>query len=209
VGTIACVELDDATTAIDIRPLDADVWPALEELFREGGDPRWCWCQYWRLRSKDFAASRVPELRERLRTAAAGDVAPGLVALRAGRAVGWVSLGPRTDFERIERSRVIPRVDAKPAWSIVCFAVSRTARGEGVGAALLDAAVAFASGHGVATLEAYPVDLPEGAELSAEAAFTGTLAMFERAGFRVVSETGSSAGGHPRVVVRRELATSR
>jgi GNAT superfamily N-acetyltransferase len=161
------------------------------------------------MRSRDFAASRVPELRERLRAAADADPAPGLVALREGRAVGWVSLGPRAAFERIERSRVIPRIDAKPVWAIVCFAVARSVRGEGVGAALLDAAVAFASEHGAAMLEAYPVDLPDGAALSAEAAFTGTLRMFERAGFQVVSETASSAGGFARVVVRRDLATSR
>jgi GNAT superfamily N-acetyltransferase len=188
-----------------IVPLTPDVWPALSEMFRVLPDTKWCWCQFWRLRSKDFAASRVPELRERLQAAAADDPAPGLVALRDGLAVGWVSLGPRCEFERIERSRVIPRVDDAPVWSIVCFAVSRAARGGGLGASLLDAAVAFASRHRVATVEAYPVDLPEGAELNAEAAFTGTRAMFERAGFRVVAGTASSAGGHPRVVVRRSI----
>jgi GNAT superfamily N-acetyltransferase len=119
-----------------------------------------------------------------------------------------VSLGPRAAFERIERSRVIPRVDDAPAWSVVCFAVAASARGEGVGAALLEAAVAFASANGATTIEAYPVDLPAGDTLPAEAAFTGTLAMFERMGFQVVSETASSAGGHPRVVVCRDLATS-
>jgi GNAT superfamily N-acetyltransferase len=191
--------------AVRIEPLTAATWPVLETLFRKGGDPRWCWCQYWRLRSKDFAASRVPELRHRLRAAADGPVAPGLVALRDGAAVGWVSLGPRETFERIERSRVIPRVDDAPVWSIVCFAVDASARGEGVGAALLDAAVSHATSNGAAILEAYPVDLPTGGALPAESAFTGTLAMFERAGFTVVADTTSSAGGHPRVVVRREI----
>ena len=190
---------------VRIEPLAADTWPALEAFFRQGRDPRWCWCQYWRLRSKDFAALGVPQLRDRLRTAAEGPRAPGLVALRDGAAVGWVGVGPRADFERIERSRVIARVDETPSWSVVCFAVAESARGEGVGAALLDAAVAFASANGGMTIEAYPVDLPAGATLPAEAAFTGTLAMFERAGFRVVSETASSAGGHPRVVVRCDL----
>lgn len=188
-----------------IEPLTADTWPALETFFREGGDPRWCWCQYWRLRSKDLAASRVSQLRDRLRSAAQGPRPPGLVALRDAAAVGWVSLGPRGDFERIERSRVIPRLDEAPVWSVVCFAVSRSARGKGVGAALLDAAVSFAAANGASIVEAYPVDLPAGATLPAEAAFTGTLAMFERAGFSVVSDTSSSAAGFPRVVVRREF----
>ena len=193
--------------ALHIEPLSSTTWLALEAFFREGGDPRWCWCQYWRLRAKDFAASRVPQLRDRLRAAADGPLPPGLVALREDRAVGWVSLGPRLDFERIERSRVIPRVDDVPVWSIVCFAVSRTARGEGVGAALLEAAVNLAAVRGATILEAYPVALPPGSALDPEAAFTGTLAMFERAGFRVAAETGSSAGGFSRVVVRRELGT--
>lgn len=192
---------------LSILPLTPELWESFAADFSRVPTFNWCWCQYWRLRSKDFGASRVPELRERLRAAAARDPAPGLVALRDGRAVGWVSLGPRAEFERIERSRVIPRVDDAPVWSIVCFAVSRAARGEGVAAALLEAAVAFASERGVTSLEAYPVALPNGAGLSAEAAYTGTLSMFERAGFRVVSSTASTAGGYPRVVVRRDLAT--
>ncbi|MGH2465744.1 MAG: hypothetical protein ACRDGI_09820 [Candidatus Limnocylindrales bacterium] len=31
---------------LDIRPLTGDTWPALAALFEEGGDPKWCWCQY-------------------------------------------------------------------------------------------------------------------------------------------------------------------
>jgi hypothetical protein len=30
--------------AVRIEPLTDATWPALETLFREGGDPRWCWC---------------------------------------------------------------------------------------------------------------------------------------------------------------------
>lgn len=166
---------------------------------------------YWRLRAKDFSGRKVGELREGLRgltnRAAAGDgPAPGLVALRdEGTAIGWVSLGPREDYERLERSRTIPRLDEAAVWSIVCFAVSRDARGEGVGAALLDAAVDWARDRGGSILEAYPVDVPSHAALPADAAFTGTTRMFERAGFERVADTASTAGGFPRVIVRRRL----
>ena len=88
-------------TAVEVRPLTGKTWDALAELFREGGDPRWCWCQFWRVRSKDFAALKVPQLRERLHDQASSKQPPGLVAFDGDRAVGWVSLGPRTDFERI------------------------------------------------------------------------------------------------------------
>ena len=194
---------------VEIVPLTSEGFPDLAALFKEGGDPRWCWCQYWRLRSKDFAAEKVPELRERLRDLADRDPAPGLVALDGdgpgARAVGWVSLGPRTDFERIVRSRVIPTIDDRPVWSIVCFAVTRSARGTGIGSALLSAAIDYAAAHGATTLEAYPV-LPVKGTFNPDAAFTGTLPMFERAGFVVVADRASDPSAtFQRVVVRRDL----
>jgi ribosomal protein S18 acetylase RimI-like enzyme len=190
-----------------IEPLTSTSWDALAELFREGGDPRWCWCQYWRLRSKDFSAAKVPQLRDRLLEQATSAQPPGLVAFDGDRAVGWVSLGPRSDFERVERSRVIPRVDDRPVWSIVCFAVSASARGQGVARALLEGAIDHARERGAEALEAYPVTIDEGDPIHPEAAFTGTLPMFERAGFRVVADRASDPSSrHQRVVVRKDLS---
>lgn len=192
---------------VEVRPLTGERWDALEALFREGGDPRWCWCQYWRLRSKDFSAAKVPQLRERLHDQAGSGQPPGLVAFDGERAVGWVSLGPRADFERIERSRVIPRVDDKPVWSITCFAVSESARGRGVARALLDGAIDYARERGADALEAYPVAIDAGEPIHPEAAFTGTLPMFERAGFRVVADRASDPSSRQqRVVVRKDLS---
>ena len=192
--------------AFDVRPLTGKTWDALAELFREGGDPRWCWCQHWRLRSKDMAAAKVPQLRERLHDQALSTQPPGLVAFDGDRAVGWVSLGPRADFERIVRSKVIPTIDDRPVWSIVCFAVSATARGRGVARALLKAAIDYARERGAVGLEAYPVAVGAGERIHPDAAYTGTLPMFERAGFRVVADRASDPSSrHQRVVVRRGL----
>lgn len=194
---------------LEIRPLTGETWDALAALFREGGDPRWCWCQHWRLRSRDMTAAKVPELRGRLRAQAESDQPPGLVAFDGDRAVGWVSLGPRTDFERIVRSRVIPKIDDRPVWSIVCFAVSETARGQGVARALLEGAIEHARARGARALEAYPVKLDGPEPIHPDAAFTGTLPMFERAGFRVVADRASDPSSErQRVVVRRELTRS-
>jgi GNAT superfamily N-acetyltransferase len=193
-------------TDVLIEPLDAERWPALEAMFREGGDPRWCWCQFWRLRSKDFSALKVPQLRDRLHDQAGSDEAPGLVAFDGDRAVGWVSLGPRTDFERIVRSKVIPAIDDQPVWSIVCFAVSSSARGQGVARTLLEAAVGHARSQGAEVLEAYPVRLGDADAIHPDAAFTGTLPMFERAGFTIVADRASDpSSSHQRVVVRKSL----
>jgi GNAT superfamily N-acetyltransferase len=196
---------------VRIEPLTASTWDALASFFMEGGDPRWCWCQFQRMRSKDMSAAKVPELRERLHDQALSDQPPGLVAFEGERAVGWVSLGPRSDFERIVRSRVIPKIDDRPVWSIVCFAVSPTVRGRGVARALLEGAIDYAHGRGAEALEAYPARVPttdDGApgEIHPNAAFTGTVPLFEQAGFSVVAERASDpSSSNQRVVVRREL----
>jgi len=194
------------TEPVRVEPLTDETFEALAALFREGGDPRMCWCQFWRLRSKDFAPLKVPQLRERLHEQAQSEQPPGLVAFEGDRAVGWTSVGPRDAYQRIVHSKVIPLIDDRPVWSIVCFAVSQTARHRGVARALLDGAVAYARSRGATALEAYPLDLAPGERINANTAYTGTLSMFERAGFRVVADKASDpSSSKPRVVVRLEL----
>ncbi|MCU0484208.1 MAG: GNAT family N-acetyltransferase [Chloroflexi bacterium] len=146
--------------------------------------------------------------RERLRALVDAGPPPGLVALEHGRAVGWVSLGPRSDFERIERSRVIPRVQGPAPWAIVCFVVAADSRRRRIASALLAAAVEHARAAGAPAVEGYPVDPPDGPEgrLRDTGAYVGTRSMFARAGFRLAAPTTSHSAGVPRVVMRLDLA---
>lgn len=193
-----------ALIKLDVHPLTRERWDDLTTLFGEGGDPKWCWCMYWRLRARDFSLSSAAANREGLQALADADPAPGLVAYSDGRLVGWVGLGPRSDFERLERSKLLPRLDDRPAWSIVCFVVSRRARGRGVARALLAAAVEYARAHGAPAIEAYPA-ATEGRRIASAAAYTGTASMFAAAGFGQVRPSESVTGGVPRVIVRLEL----
>ncbi|HEY3073434.1 MAG TPA: GNAT family N-acetyltransferase [Candidatus Limnocylindrales bacterium] len=192
------------TDEVRIEPLRPANFPALAALFNQGGDPRWCFCTFWRLRSKDWAASSPSRNRSMLRNLASRDPAPGLVALRDGHAIGWVGLGPREDFERLEHSRVRPRLDDLPVWSVVCFVVSKSARGEGLARRLLDAAVAYARDHGAPGIEAYPV-APDGEQIDAAKAYTGVLSMFGDASFREVREVESPTATVRRTIVRLDL----
>ncbi|HEY6057483.1 MAG TPA: GNAT family N-acetyltransferase [Candidatus Limnocylindrales bacterium] len=189
---------------IEVHPLDDSRWVDLTALFDEGGDPRWCSCMYWRLRARDFAASTSAQNRDGLRRLAGRQPAPGLVAYDGGRAVGWIGLGPREDFERLERSTLLGRVDDRAVWSIVCFVVARSRRGRGIARTLLDAAIDFAASRGAEALEAYPADTAS-RRISAAAAYTGTLPMFEQAGFDVVRMSDSVTDGARRAIVRRAL----
>ena len=193
---------------LEIQPLTPDRLPDLASLFNQGGDPKWCWCAFFRVRSMDFATATPAGNRRVLEGAveatAAEDRAPGLVAYRDGEAVGWVSVGPRDDYERLQHSKVLGPVDEKPVWSIVCFVVARAARGQGVARAMLDAAIDYAREHGATLVEAYPVET-DGERVPAAQAFKGTLGMFERAGFEVVERRRANSASAPRPIVRRSI----
>jgi predicted GNAT family acetyltransferase len=81
---------------------------------------------------------------------------------------------------------------------VVCFWIPRSERGKGVANELVNGAVARARERGARVLEAYPVEA--GGRQPAANLFTGTLAMFLRAGFREVERPRGA-----QLVVRLDL----
>jgi GNAT superfamily N-acetyltransferase len=190
---------------VNIVPASPQLWPQIAELFAAGGDPKWCWCQFWRKPGSNWSNTSADENRTDLEGLVEGDPSPGLVALRDGGAVGWVGLGPRDAFPRLARSRTLPQLPGDRIWAVNCFVVARTARRSGIASALLAAAVEYARDHGAGLVEGYPVNTG-GTRISSASVYTGTLGMFERAGFeRVADSTSKASAGTPRVVVRRAL----
>lgn len=173
----------------DVAPVTPERWDDLVALFGfDRGAYSGCWCMWWRQSAKEYERDRGAANRRSMRSIVTEGAEPGLLAYRDGEPVGWVSLGPRDAFGRLDRSRVLGRVDEEEVWSIVCFYIHRGHRRGGVGKALLRGAIEHAAARGARWLEAYPVDLAAatGKKASAEL-FTGTLAMFEEAGFREVA----------------------
>ena len=191
------------TLPLTIAPLTPVTWDAVSVLFASGGDPKWCWCQYWRKPGANWTNTTPAENRADLESLVGADPAPGLVAMRDGVALGWVGLGPREAFPRLARSRTLPQLAGADVWVINCFVVARKERGRGIGDALLAAAVTYARDHGARLVEGFPVETG-GERMPSAGAYTGTRGMFERAGFDEAGPTTSKAtGGRPRVVMRR------
>jgi GNAT superfamily N-acetyltransferase len=160
---------------------------------------------FYRARGLSWCNSTPAGNRSTLRKLAGGDLAPGLVAYRAGEPVGWVSLGPRPAYERLAYSKLLAPLDDRPVWSIVCFVVSRAVRGQGVAGALLRGAIDYARAHDAHTLEAYPVAAERGRVLAASA-YHGTQSMFEKEGFTVADVRRWNANAPLRPIMRLELA---
>lgn len=196
----------------EIHPVTPDRWDDLVDLFERPG-PRgaWprtsaCYCMFWRLPPADYEdAFRDRSLnnitggpnKTAMAELVSGDVVPGLLAYRDGRAVGWVSVSPRSELVRLEHAKQL--VADEPAdegtWSISCFYVYRSDWRSRVGAALLAAAVDRAAAQGATTVEGYPV------KAGSIDPYTGYDTMFADAGFGLV-RAGRGAG---RALWRRRL----
>jgi GNAT superfamily N-acetyltransferase len=177
---------------LEIRPVTADRWDDLAALFGPSGAFAHCWCTWWRQTSAEFSQGVEDKGRPNralMHSLVEAGTEPGLLAYRDGQPVGWTSVAPRPQYGRILRSRRIGPEPEEAAderiWSVVCFWIPRKERGKGVANALLEGAVDRARARGAVALEAYPVDTTSGRQPSANL-FTGTLSMFQRAGFREV-----------------------
>src|SRR5215469_10342910 len=195
-------------TDLTIRPLTAEQWPALEDLFGKAGASNGCWCMYWRIGPRYRSRPREDNKEDLARLAAAGSAgaagaggapgaggaagaagatgtAPGLLAFDGGVAVGWCELAPRADLGWLARTRYLQPPDDLPVWSVPCFYVRRTHRGRGVTDALIAAAISAASAAGAPALEAYPVDIAVPGHT--RNLFPGTASTFARHCFGVVA----------------------
>jgi GNAT superfamily N-acetyltransferase len=132
----------------------------------------------------------------------------GLVAYEDGEPIGWISLGPRYDFSKIDQSRATPPVDDVAAWVIPCITVRRGHRGQGIAVAMIRAAVDYAGQRGAPAVEAYP--RAEGKRVHDDLAFFGTEAMFRKAGFRRIRGVMPRLpkGWTPRVTMRAKCGSS-
>jgi len=139
--------------------------------------------------------------RQAMKALVDGGTVPGLIGYLDGSPVAWVSLGPRGDYAKLRRSSIMKPVDDRPVWSIVCFFVDEEARGTGLAARMLKAAVDYARSRGARLLEAYPVD--RDGRSHPDSMFFGAMSMYERAGFREVARRKAT-----RPVVRKSLRPS-
>lgn len=193
-------------TRIEIRELTPELWPAFEKLFGANGACAGCWCMFWRLEEGErYADVKGAEAKRRMKALVRSGAAQGLLAFMEDEPVGWLALGPRREFKKLDRAPSLKCDDADEVWSLPCFFVHKDWRGQGVARELLKAALPALKARGAKVVEGYPVKLPEGTtKVTSSAAYTGTVPLFLQQGFELVAERPQ---GKQRV--RKVLRTSR
>jgi GNAT superfamily N-acetyltransferase len=149
----------------------------LASFSRAHGKFRYCSCMRWRATSSDFARLSKEERAAALHKLARSKEPVGMLAYHQGVPVGWCSMAPRESYAALEHSRVLPRVDDQPVWSVVCFFLDRNHRGLGLCVKLLAAAIKDARSRGATVIEAYP--WPGGTSYR----YMGTREIYSAAGF--------------------------
>jgi len=167
--------------ALVFHPLTPERWQNLEALFGPRGACGGCWCMFWRLSRSQFDKQKGEGNRKALKNIVDSGEIPGILACSGDQPVAWCSVAPRENYQVLERSRVLKRIDEKPVWSVVCFFVAKPFRGKGVTVPLLRAAVDYAEKHGAKIVEGYPIESEK--TLPASFVWTGLTSMFLRAGF--------------------------
>jgi GNAT superfamily N-acetyltransferase len=169
-------------TPLSFHEVTPERWGDFERLFEGRGGPKACWCMVWRAtpieaRHTD-GASRKACIKQRIHAG----TPVGLLAYRNEDPVAWCSIAPRSTYRRL----VSDAPDEPRVWSIACFYVVRSLRGEGVSRQLIGAAVTHAAARGAQVVEAYPVD-PD----SPSYRFMGFVPVFEQAGFVMMGKEGT------------------
>jgi len=184
-----------------VRAATAQRWDDVVTVMGVRGDPSRCWCQYYRLRGRDWQTASQATNRQRLREQVhEADRAPGVLAYLDGQPVGWCAVGAKDSYPRLVASP-ITGPSGEGVWSVSCFVVRVGWRRQGVAQALLDGAVDFARSAGASIVEGYPVDADAASNVTSGELHHGTLSLFRGVGFTEVARPSQA-----RAVVQLRLS---
>ncbi|MDG6901950.1 MAG: GNAT family N-acetyltransferase [Nitrososphaerota archaeon] len=166
------------------KPLSPKTWPAFARLVeKHNGIFGGCWCIAFHLEPGETRHGYAAYRKMKKELVSEGHAHAALV-FDGPNAVGWCQFGPTAELPNI-RSKKAYEKDLKdlPDWRITCFFIDRERRGEGVARFALREALREISRLGGGTVEAYPEDYT-GQKVSNSFLCSGTLGMFEKAGFK-------------------------
>jgi len=206
--------LDPKAWEYTSKELSGNTWPDLERLFEKSGigDAWWCWCMHHHVSSYSLQENKPPRSRaeravrnrQRKEELVEDGHSHGILVYADRDPVGWCQYGRREELPRIDNSRKYRNLalgdNAAKFWRITCFVVDKNYRMRGVASAALKAALESIRNRGGGTVEAIPVSKTD---QGAGYMCTGTVSMFEKAGFKIVAPFG--VGRTTTVVMRRTI----
>ncbi len=190
-----------AENAYTAKELATSTWPDFEALFsKHNGVWGGCWCMFYHTQGK-FAGSPGAKNKKAKKALVKKGRSHGIIVYSNGSPIGWCQYGLKPELPRLDASRTYLSLgldtDGRKLWRVTCFFVDRDYRRLGVAGFALDAALSAIKKRGGGLVEAYPsTKLTVGASMM----WSGTVRMFEDAGFKMASQLGKS-----HVVMRKTI----
>ncbi len=157
----------------------------LSAVMNDNAISRSCWCAYWYRANADYKAGWGRGNPKTLTQLVAGGEEPGIIAYLEGRPAAWVSVAPRRNFDRLNRSRNFAAIDELDVWAVNCFVVVKPFRRQGLMPKLARFAADFAFAKGAPGVEGYPLEPSE--KSGPDDLFVGSVNAFLAAGYREVA----------------------
>jgi len=174
---------------MEIKKLDADNFADFEKLTSQeshGG----CYCSFWHQKWASMAdwekcKKETPEYNrnivfEKVRSG----FHAGVLAYEGSELLAWISVGPVTDFYWTWLRTALLGDSAKTTAGILCVAIEKKFRRQGLQVKLLGALKVYGKAAGWTSLEGYPFDPSALEKHGAELAWPGLAPAFEKAGFK-------------------------
>ncbi len=172
---------------LKVYSLDHTRWNDFEELFGEKGACGGCWCMSWRLKKSDFEKQKGEENKNSMKNLVHQNKPVGVLAYIDGTPIGWCAVAPRSEYIRLNYSRVLKKIDDEPVWSITCLFLSKEYRRKGISTEVIKAAINYCKQNNIKIVEAYPT-VPYENKVPDAFLWTGIPVSFEDAGFKVVEK---------------------
>jgi hypothetical protein len=188
----------------EIKELSSTTWPNFEKLFaKHNGVQGGCWRTFYhrkegRLLKEGLEREKAIALNRKEKEALVKhDRSHGILVYAGDQAVGWCQYGPAKELPRIDSGRNYRKLDMSEdrgakLWRLTCF------RKKGVARIALKAALDSIQKQGGGMVEAYPPTSKEGGSWSL---WFGTVAMYEREGFKTHAKLGKK-----HLLMRKTLA---
>jgi GNAT superfamily N-acetyltransferase len=169
---------------LEVVPVTAEHWPAIESLFGKRGACGGCWCMAFRRSRKEYAHHKGEGNRRALKRLILSGTPIGVLAFAGLIPVGWCAIAPKSEFVVLRNSRNFSGLQGSAVWSVTCFYVAKDYRRKGVSLPLLKGALRLAKNHGAKVVEGYPHEPRQ--EMPPPFVWTGIAEVFRRAGFTEV-----------------------
>jgi GNAT superfamily N-acetyltransferase len=186
---------------LGVQALSEGNWEALEKLFGANGGCGGCWCMNYRCEKIAFESGKGKINRSRLKDLVSAGYPTGLLLFWGNEAIAWVSVAPRTQFPRLEKSRLLKSGTSGQVWSVTCLFVRKDFRGQNIGRKLVWEATRFAFENGADWVEGFPTR-PGKTHLPPPFIWKGLPAMFLNNGFKLITDESA----HQWVVILRRPA---